>query len=164
MRRYSNQPTRCVPHSAHARPAQYRASSVRHTWKFHACSTDGPALQPHGNGGWMGKRKVYLEDIPLDEAWRRFIAAMESAGRWGAFPGEEVPLDEALGRVTAQPVWAAFSSPGYHASAMDGYAVRAADTLGATETAPVRLQVGPEGKRNMWTRATLCRPGPMPSS
>jgi putative molybdopterin biosynthesis protein len=52
-----------------------------------------------------------------------------------------VPLDEALGRVTARPVWARLSSPGYHASAMDGYAVRSADTLGATETAPVRLKL-----------------------
>ena len=94
----------------------------------------------------MIKRKVYLEDIPLDEAWRRFIAAMEIAGTWTAFAGEDVPLDVALGRVTARPVWAALSSPGYHASAMDGYAVRSADTLGATETAPVRLKLGPDGQ------------------
>jgi putative molybdopterin biosynthesis protein len=94
----------------------------------------------------MSKRQVYLDDIPLDEAWRRFIAAMESAGTWRAFSGEDVPLDAALGRVTAKPVWAALSSPGYHASAMDGYAVRSADTLGATETAPVRLRLGPDGQ------------------
>ncbi|OPY87102.1 MAG: Molybdopterin molybdenumtransferase [Syntrophaceae bacterium PtaU1.Bin231] len=89
-------------------------------------------------------RKFYLEDIPLDEAWRRFIAAMESSGRWKALPGEDLPLEKALGRVTAAPVWAALSSPGYHASAMDGYAVRSADTLGATETAPKRLRIGPD--------------------
>ncbi len=94
----------------------------------------------------MSKRKVYLEDIPLDEAWRRFIAAMESAGMWSPFPGEDVPLDQALGRVTASPVWAVLSSPGYHASAMDGYAVRASDTIGATETAPVRLRLGEQTK------------------
>src|SRR5512136_715089 len=98
------------------------------------------------DGVWMSKRRVYLEDIPLDEAWRRFSAAMQAAGVWEALPGEEVPLEEALGRVTARPVWAALSSPGYHASAMDGYAVRAADTLGATETAPVRLKLSPEGQ------------------
>jgi len=94
----------------------------------------------------MSRRKVYLEDIPLDEAWRRFIAAMESAGVWSPFPGEDVPLDKGLGRVTARPVWAALSSPGYHASAMDGYAVRSADTLGATETAPVRLKLGEQAQ------------------
>jgi len=87
----------------------------------------------------------YLENIPLDEAWSRFIAAMEKAGVRAALPGEELPLDQALGRVTAQPVWAALSSPGYHASAMDGYAVRSADTIGAMETAPKRLGVGPDG-------------------
>ena len=91
-------------------------------------------------------RKFYLEDIPLDEAWRRFIEAMESSGAWAAFPGEDIPLDEALGRVTAVPVWAALSSPGYHASAMDGYAVCSVDTLGATETAPKRLRIGPNGQ------------------
>jgi putative molybdopterin biosynthesis protein len=94
----------------------------------------------------MSKRKIYLEDIPLDEAWRRFIAAMESANKWNAFDGQDVPLDEALGRVTAKTVWASLSSPGYHASAMDGYAVRSADTLGATETAPIRLQLGEQAK------------------
>jgi putative molybdopterin biosynthesis protein len=92
------------------------------------------------------ERKFYLEDIPLDEAWRRFIAALEGAGLWSPFSGESLPLDEALGRVTAEPIWAALSSPGYHASAMDGYAVRSVDTHGATETSPVRLRVGPEAQ------------------
>jgi putative molybdopterin biosynthesis protein len=86
------------------------------------------------------KRDVYLEDLPMDEAWARLRRALEAVGRWGALPGEEeVPLDKALGRVTARPVWAALSSPNYHASAMDGYAVRAGDTVGATDAAPVRL-------------------------
>lgn len=86
------------------------------------------------------RRNVYLEDLPMDEAWARLQSALEVVGRWGPLPGEEVaPLDEALGRVTSRPVWAALSSPNYHASAMDGYAVRARDTEGATDTAPVLL-------------------------
>jgi putative molybdopterin biosynthesis protein len=93
----------------------------------------------------MSNRKVYLENIPLDEAWHRFIAAMECTGAWTELPGEDVPLDEALGRVTAKPVWAKLSSPGYHASAMDGYAVRSSDTIGATETSPLRITLGPDG-------------------
>ena len=94
----------------------------------------------------MSKRKkFYLEDIPLDEAWHRFITAMENSGAWSVFPGEIIPIDEALGRVTAAPVWAALSSPGYHASAMDGYAVRSVDTIGATETLPKRLEISPNG-------------------
>ena len=40
-----------------------------------------------------------------------------------------VPVAEALGRVTAEPVWASRSSPDYDAAAMDGIAVRAADTV-----------------------------------
>ena len=90
-------------------------------------------------------RTIYLEDIPLEEARRRFTAALESAGRMDPLSGEDVELEEALGRVTAEAVWAEISSPAYHSCAMDGYAVRAADTLGATETSPVRLEVGPDG-------------------
>lgn len=55
---------------------------------------------------------------------------------------ETIPLDEnALGRVTAEPIWAKISSPHYHASAMDGFAVRAEDTSGAQPTTPVQLSV-----------------------
>jgi putative molybdopterin biosynthesis protein len=87
------------------------------------------------------ERSIYLEDIPMDEAQARLQAALEACGRWTPLPGEHVGLDEALGRVTAEPIWARISSPHYHAAAMDGYAVNAADTLGATETRPVRLGV-----------------------
>ncbi len=90
-------------------------------------------------------RKVYLEDIPLDAAWRRFTTALESADLWRPFHGEEIPVADALGRVTAQPIWARVSSPAYHAAAMDGYAVRSEDTIGATETAPVRLAIAVGG-------------------
>lgn len=89
----------------------------------------------------MPKRSVYLHDIPLDEAWARFTGALVEAGLWQPFPGEDVPLSEALGRITAEPVWAAVSAPHYHASAMDGYAVRARDTEGASETSPITLTV-----------------------
>lgn len=87
-------------------------------------------------------RNYYLEDIPLEQAWSRFREALDASGRWEPFPGEEARLDEACGRVTALPVWAALSSPGYHASAMDGYAVRSTDTVGASETNPKRLSLG----------------------
>jgi putative molybdopterin biosynthesis protein len=50
-----------------------------------------------------------------------------------------VRLEQALGRVLAEPVWARRSSPPFDAAAMDGIAVRAADTIGAGETTPVRL-------------------------
>jgi molybdopterin molybdotransferase len=50
-------------------------------------------------------------------------------------------LSEALGRVVAEPVVARTSLPPWDNSAMDGYAVRAADTVGATKESPVRLDV-----------------------
>lgn len=85
------------------------------------------------------ERKFYLEDIPLDDAWAAFREALEAAGLWRPLDAETVPLNQANGRVTAAPVWARLSSPHYHAAAMDGYAVRAGDTIGATERTPVAL-------------------------
>lgn len=90
----------------------------------------------------MKERRVYLDDIALDEAYRRLWAALDRAGAAGPLPGESIPVADALGRVTAGPVWAAISSPHYHASAMDGVAVRAADTIGASETSPIVLALG----------------------
>jgi molybdopterin molybdotransferase len=56
-------------------------------------------------------------------------------------PAERVPLLDALGRVLAEPVVAGDSLPPFANSAMDGYAVRAADTGGGGEGRPVTLRV-----------------------
>jgi putative molybdopterin biosynthesis protein len=86
---------------------------------------------------------VYLHDIPLPEAKARLEAALKLAGRWSVLGSEEIPLDEnALDRVLSEPVWARISSPHYHASAMDGFAVRSGDTVGAMPTTPLVLQYG----------------------
>jgi len=87
------------------------------------------------------KRSIYLEDVPLDEAWAALTAALEEAQLWQPLVSEVVDLAEADGRVTADAIWARISAPHYHASAMDGYAVRAQDTEGATETSPLRLML-----------------------
>jgi len=87
----------------------------------------------------MTRRRYYLEDRALDEASARFEAALARAGGLPLLEGEAVPLAEARYRVTAAPVWARRSVPHYHAAAMDGIAVRAADTAGATETSPRAL-------------------------
>lgn len=92
------------------------------------------------------RRKVYLEDIPLDEALRKFYGALEGMGALKPLPEEQVPLAEALGRVTGRPVWARLSSPHYHGAAMDGVAVRAEDTRGASETSPVKLKIGEQAQ------------------
>ncbi len=90
----------------------------------------------------MANRKIYLEDIPWQEATARWAGALQAVGAWDPLPAENVPIAEALGRVTAAPVWARLSSPHYHAAAMDGYAVRADETRGASEATPLRLEVG----------------------
>lgn len=53
----------------------------------------------------------------------------------------ELPLAEARGKVLAEPVTAAIALPPFDNSAMDGYAVRAAELAGATEDSPVTLPV-----------------------
>ncbi len=87
-------------------------------------------------------RRYYLTDIPLDQALEKFFGALDPAGALAPLPPESVPLRHARGRVTAAPVWAKLSSPHYDSSAMDGAAVRSRDTVGATETSPVRLTIG----------------------
>ncbi len=89
----------------------------------------------------MNERNIYLEDIPMEEAQARLWAALDTGGKAAVMGGEWAALDEAVGRVTAEPIWAKISSPHYHAAAMDGYAVRAGETLGATETRPIQLNV-----------------------
>ena len=85
------------------------------------------------------KRHIYLEDIPLDEAQSVFAEAMQQVGLAGPLGVEEIAVAAANGRITASATWAKLSSPHYHASAMDGFAVRAQDTVGATETNPLQL-------------------------
>ena len=86
---------------------------------------------------------VYLHDIPLAEAQACLLQALTEAGLAGVLGVEEIPLDEnAVGRVLAEPAWAQLSSPHYHASAMDGFAVRAAEIAGAMPTAAITLVVG----------------------
>ena len=92
------------------------------------------------------QRKFYLEDIPLDEAIARFYGALEENGGLRPLPGENIPLDQALGRVTSEPVWARMSSPHYHSAAMDGVAVRAHDTHGASRTSPLTLRLGEQAR------------------
>jgi putative molybdopterin biosynthesis protein len=58
---------------------------------------------------------------------------------------ETVKVDEALDRITSEPIFARISSPHYHGAAMDGVCVRAEDTFGATEFSPKRLRLASTG-------------------
>ena len=87
----------------------------------------------------MTSRRYYLQDIPLHEASARYADTLNYANALTPPEPEQIPIQRSLGRITAEPVWAARSVPHYDASAMDGVAVRAADTVGASETAPLTL-------------------------
>jgi putative molybdopterin biosynthesis protein len=90
---------------------------------------------------------VYLHDIPLSQAQTRLREALQDVNLWRVLGTEDIPLDEnALGRVTAEPIWAEISSPHYHASAMDGFALRAVSTNGAMPSTPVTLFIGSEAQ------------------
>jgi molybdopterin molybdotransferase len=54
---------------------------------------------------------------------------------------ETVPTHQALGRVTAEAVLAPEHLPAFPRSTMDGYAVRARETFGASESLPAYLEV-----------------------
>ena len=62
-------------------------------------------------------------------------------GAVAPLPPVRLPLADALGLVTCEDVVAAVDLPGFDNSAMDGYAVRAADVADAADTAPVALPV-----------------------
>ncbi|MEE9187809.1 MAG: molybdopterin biosynthesis protein, partial [Anaerolineales bacterium] len=88
---------------------------------------------------------MYLEDIPLPEANARLESALIKEKLWGVLGVEKIPINvSAIGRILADPVWAKLSSPHYHASAMDGFAVRAVETEGAMPTQPITLLTSEE--------------------
>jgi molybdopterin molybdotransferase len=75
--------------------------------------------------------------------------------RTRALPGESVPLGDALGRTLAEEVSARERVPDFDNSAMDGYAVRAADLSGAGEQRPARLAVRAESRAGAPTEREL---------
>ena len=79
----------------------------------------------------------YLNNMPLEQAQEIFFGAVAESGF--TYTEETIPSADALGRALSRAVYAAISSPHYNASAMDGIALKAADTFGATERTPVIL-------------------------
>jgi molybdopterin molybdotransferase len=80
--------------------------------------------------------------LPVKDAIARILAAMQPTA------AEDVTLTEALGRVTAEPVVSRRTQPPRPFSAMDGYAVRAADVAAV----PARLErVGSAPAGRAWT-------------
>lgn len=83
------------------------------------------------------KRNLYLKTIPVEEARERYFDRVKEILKTES---ETVPVIKSLNRVTRSAIYAKYSSPLFNASAMDGIAVRAEDTSGATETSPVVLR------------------------
>jgi putative molybdopterin biosynthesis protein len=96
-------------------------------------SNPGPGTQDPGPAA--RSRTRYLNKKTLAETLRLFVDAQPLARR----DPELVAVEASLGRVTAAPVYARLSVPHYHGAAMDGIAVRAEDTFGASEASPVEL-------------------------
>lgn len=78
-----------------------------------------------------------VEQVRSVEAHRAVVAALIAPQ-----PAEPVPLAQARGRVLAEDLVATVSLPSFENSAMDGYAVRAAELAGASEDTPIELPVG----------------------
>ena len=79
----------------------------------------------------------YLTNVALHQARQEYIEWLQSKGF--VHDTEYIPVYNASGRITATAVYAAINAPHYAASAMDGVAVNAVDTFGATETTPITL-------------------------
>lgn len=83
------------------------------------------------------KRNIYIDNIDVDQAKEKYYEKLNITPSW-----EEIDVLDSLHRVTYEAVYALVSSPNYNAAAMDGIAVKASATKGATETNPLVLEEG----------------------
>ncbi|MCD7922530.1 MAG: molybdopterin biosynthesis protein [Clostridiales bacterium] len=85
------------------------------------------------------KRNLYLSNTPVDEARQMFLSEVRKtmAPRY-----ECIPVTDSLNRITKEAVYAKYNAPNYNAAAMDGAAVIAKETLGASEVHPLCLPAG----------------------
>jgi putative molybdopterin biosynthesis protein len=86
------------------------------------------------------RQEQFLDVVTRDEAERRFRSHL----RLEPIGEEMVPLAQARGRVLARDVLAPVDVPGFDRASVDGFAVRAGDTTGATEAEPRVLLLNPE--------------------
>ena len=88
----------------------------------------------------MHEQQQFLQVLDRDEAERRFRAAIDLA----PLGVESVPLDSALGRVLAADIVSPVDVPSFDRSNVDGFAVIAQDTFGASEEVPRFVQLADE--------------------
>ena len=93
--------------------------------------------------------RIFKERMPVNVAKNKFLEAITSITRI-----EEISIRECPGRVLATHTIAPRNVPHFRRSAMDGYAMRAADTLGASLLNPVMLQLSDVVDEGTCTRAS----------
>ncbi|HKM87585.1 MAG TPA: molybdopterin biosynthesis protein [Xanthobacteraceae bacterium] len=86
------------------------------------------------------RQEQFLEVVAAGEARRRFEACIDRS----PLGGKSLPLAATLSRVLAADVVAPVDAPPFDRSNIDGFAVRAADTAGASDGAPRRLKLNAE--------------------
>ena len=91
----------------------------------------------------MEKRNLYLQTISVEEAQAKYMEYMKP---YLQNQYETMDVVEALGRVTKDACYAKYCSPLFNASAMDGIAVVAEHTIGASEKNPLQLEKGKDYK------------------
>jgi putative molybdopterin biosynthesis protein len=101
------------------------------------------------------EQKQFLQVLDRDEAERRFRAALDLGPR-GV---ERIALDTALGRVLAADVLSPVDVPSFDRANVDGFAVVAQDTFGASEERPRTIQLLDEVIHTGVVPAATIRPG-----
>src|ERR1700742_788640 len=86
------------------------------------------------------RQEQFLEVVSAEEATKRFRGHLDL----GPLPAERVTLEASLGRVLADDLAAPIDVPPFDRANVDGFALRAADTLGAAENTPKQLSLNAE--------------------
>src|SRR5688500_9836458 len=123
--------------AAHRSCRQRRAGTALSSFRTTARASR-PAVR--SRCGSMREQEQFLHVLDRDEAERRFREAVNAA------PGgsETIALDSALGRVLAADVASPIDVPSFDRSNVDGFAVAAEDTFGASEEVPRRVRLAEE--------------------
>jgi molybdopterin molybdotransferase len=90
---------------------------------------------------------IFKTRTPFETALNMFLQAIAPIA-----DTEVMPIREARGRVLALEIIAQRDEPNYRRAAMDGYAVIADDTLGASEQSPIVLKIGEDVRRGVTSR------------
>lgn len=100
----------------------------------------------------MARLKGFEKLTDVNEALQTFLQQLKPK----MLESEQIPIQEALGRVTAQDIKAKYNLPLFNRSAVDGYAVRAQDTFGVSAFKPKLFElttgkVGENQAKELWT-------------